>query len=115
MTTRAVIGIVALLCVLVCGLVATLANLEMVDNVNEKLPAREQLATLGWYLSKYLRLYREYKRLYPDGRLHLKVRIVTTLSSLVYLFPLGVLDSSHGERQSQRYSLLLTPLAWRFC
>jgi len=79
MTTRAVIGIVALLCVSMCGLVATLTNLEMVDNVNHKLPEWEQFSALGWYLSKYQRLHREYKRLYPDGRLHLKVRVITTL------------------------------------
>ena len=79
MTTRVVIGIVALVCVSVCGLVATLTNLEIVDSVNDKLPQPEQFEALGWYLSKYQRLHREYKRLYPDGRLRLKVRVVTML------------------------------------
>jgi hypothetical protein len=63
MGIRAMVGIAALACVSLCGLVATLANFEMVDKVNGKLPKRDQFAELGWYWSKYQRLHREYKRL----------------------------------------------------
>ena len=74
MATRVIVGIVALACVSTCGMIATLANLEMMDKVNDKLPKKERLAALGWYFSKTQRLHREYKRLYPEGRLLLKVR-----------------------------------------
>jgi len=79
MPTRIIIGIVALACVSICGLVATLANIEMMDKVNDKLPEEEQFATLGWHLSKQQRLQREYKTLYPTGPLLLKFRVVLAL------------------------------------
>jgi hypothetical protein len=83
MTTRVivgtVVGIVALAGVSICGLVGSLTSVEMVDKVNEMLPKGEQFAPLGWYFSKYQRLNREYKRLYPDGRLLLRVRVLTAL------------------------------------
>ena len=92
MTSRLIVGVVALACVLVCGLAASLATFEILDKVNDKLPKGEQFATLGWYFSKYKRLNREYKRLYPDGRLLLKGRVLTVLmfaSMLICAWGLG--------------------------
>lgn len=37
--------------------------------VNESLPKDRQFSTFWWYLSKSLRLSREYRRLFPNGRL----------------------------------------------
>ncbi len=79
MSTRVIVGIVALACISICGLVATLANFELVDKVNDKLPNEEQFALLGWYWSKRQRLHHEYKRLYPEGRLLLKVCVLMAL------------------------------------
>jgi hypothetical protein len=79
MATRVIVGIIALVCVSICGMIAAFANFEMVDKVNNKLPKGEQFATLGWYFSKRQRLHREYRRLYPDGRLLLKVRLLVAL------------------------------------
>jgi hypothetical protein len=76
MTARTMIGIAALLCVSIGGLVSTFWGFEIVDRVNEKLPKEERFESLGWYTEKTLRLYREYKRLYPDGRLVLKVYVI---------------------------------------
>ena len=73
------VGIVALAFVSICGLVGSLTSMEMVDKVNDLLPKGEQFAPLGWYYSKNRQLKREYKRLYPDGRLLLKVRVLTAL------------------------------------
>jgi hypothetical protein len=41
----------------------------MVAEVNKFLPVDQQFSQVGWYSSKYERLKREYKRLYPDGNL----------------------------------------------
>lgn len=79
MTTRVIVGIIGLACVPICGVIATFANFEMVDKVNNKLPKGEQFATLGWYFSKRQRLHGEYRRLYPDSRLLLKVRVLMAL------------------------------------
>ena len=80
MATRVVVGIAALVCVSICGMISTFASWEMMDKVNEKLPKEEQFAALWWYASKSMRLHREYKRLYPDGRLLLRVRVLTALA-----------------------------------
>jgi len=79
MATRVIVGIVALACVSICGMIATLTNYEMMERVNEKLPREEQFDPLGWYFPKYEGLHRAYKRLYPDGHLLLKVRVLTAL------------------------------------
>jgi hypothetical protein len=79
MATRVVVGIAALVCVSVCGISSMLASWEMMDKVNDKLPKEEQFATLWWYAAKSLRLSREYKRLYPDGNLLLKIRVLRVL------------------------------------
>jgi hypothetical protein len=73
------VGIVALACVSICGVVGSLVSFEMIDKVNEKLPKEEQFASLGWYYSKSRRFNREYKRLYPDGPLLSKMRALTAL------------------------------------
>jgi hypothetical protein len=77
MSARIFVAVMSMLCVSVCGLLATFANLEMLDQVNSKLPESEQFSMLGWYFSKYQRLHRYYKLYYPEGRLHLRVRILT--------------------------------------
>jgi len=79
MATRVIVGIVALACVSICGMISTFVNFEMVDKVNDKLPKEEQFAVLGWYFAKNQRLHREYRRLYPDGRLLFKVRMLLVL------------------------------------
>jgi hypothetical protein len=79
MTARIVISIAALACVPICGMIGTFRHFEMMDKVNDRLPKEEQFDPSWWYLSKTQRLRREYKRLYPDGRLLLHVRIATAL------------------------------------
>jgi hypothetical protein len=79
MAARIAVGIVALACVSICGVIATFANLEMVDKVNASLSKKDQFDALGWYFSKTQRLHREYKKLYPAGRLLLKLRVLMAL------------------------------------
>jgi hypothetical protein len=76
MTVRIILAVSALLGVGAFGLIGTLAHEEMVDKVNEKLPERERFQPLGWYWPKSQRLRREYRRLYPGGRLIIKTRVV---------------------------------------
>jgi hypothetical protein len=76
---RTIIGIIALVCVAICGLVATFVHFEIVDLVNAKLPESDQFAWAGWYMGKTLRLWREYKRLYPGGRHILRIHILEAI------------------------------------
>ena len=76
MAPRVMIGVLALAGAAVCGLFSTTASFEMVNQVNEKLAKEDQFAELGWYLPKTVRLHREYKRLYPFGRLSRHVHVL---------------------------------------
>ena len=79
MTLRITVGIIALACVLVCGMLSSFALFEMMDKVNEKLSRQERFAPAWWYAEKYSRLFREYKRLYPEGRLQTRFHVLTAL------------------------------------
>jgi len=74
------VGIAALACVSIFGLLSTIASSRMVDEVNEKLSKENQFGQLGGYWSKTLRLHREYNRLYPAGQLSRKVRTLYALA-----------------------------------
>ena len=60
-------------------MISTFAYFEMVDNVNKKLKEEERFAVLGWYYPKYQRLHHQYRTLYPNGRLLVRVRVLTAL------------------------------------
>ena len=75
MNPRVIVGIVAVVGVATCGLFGTIANIEMVKEVNSRLPKDSQFSPMGWYLSKTLRLHHEYKRLFPNGTLLVRVRV----------------------------------------
>jgi len=78
-TARLIIGVLALVCVSVCGIASSLVSFEMVERVNERLPADQQFAALCWYWPKTQRLWREYEMLYPDGSLLQKLRTLGVL------------------------------------
>ena len=96
MSTRVTIVIVALVCISACGLIGTIANFEMVEKVNERLPKEEQFAELGWHSSKIPRLHREYRKFYPDGRHLLKVRVLRALMIACLLICASSLGSFGG-------------------
>jgi hypothetical protein len=79
MMAREIVGIAAVACGSICGLVSALTNLGMMDKVNGKLPKEEQFAATGWYWFKTRRLHREYQRLYPGERLLFRYRILTAI------------------------------------
>ena len=72
---RIIVGISALICVSVMGVLSTIVGLQMLEQVNKKLPRDAELEELGWYWLKKQRLHHEYGRLYPNGKLLKKVRI----------------------------------------
>ena len=69
MTLRFTAALALLFCVGVFGIAATINQFAIVDAVNAKLPADDQLDRIGWFLQKTLRLHREYRLQYPDGGL----------------------------------------------
>ena len=57
----------------------------MADKVNERLPEEQRFELLGWHFEKTQRLNREYRRLYPDGRLIWRIRVLWTISFVCLL------------------------------
>jgi len=91
-TARVIIGFIAFVCGTVCAIASTFVLYDMLDLVNEKLPKERQFGYLGWYWGKYLRLFENYKKFYPEGQLHrtcLKLA-VTMLICLVVIFVFGM-------------------------
>ena len=79
MIWRVIVGIIALVYGSACAMAAMFTTYGMLDRVNKKLPIEQQFDPLGWYYLKSLRLRREYKRLYPDGRLLSRIRFLTVM------------------------------------
>jgi hypothetical protein len=81
MSVRGVVGVAALICGSLCGCGASLVHSEMVDRVNACLPKEQQFSPMWWYAQKTWRLFREYRRLFPNGKLFI---IHTTLALLMF-------------------------------
>ncbi len=79
MTNHFVIGIIASVSSVLCAISTTFVVFRMVDRVNDRLPEERHFSHLGWYWSKYPRLFAEYNKLYPEGRLLRKFRILTVV------------------------------------
>lgn len=69
MTLRLTLGFVFIACVSGFGLAASLTHLAIVEAVNAKLPTTEQFRTIGWGPVNSLKLNKEYRRFYPEGKL----------------------------------------------
>jgi hypothetical protein len=54
----------------------------MVDRVNAKLPKDQRFNPTWWYAPKTWRLFREYCRLFPGGKLHI---LIYSLGALMFL------------------------------
>jgi hypothetical protein len=92
MSARLLIGLFGLAGILVSGIVSTIFHFEMVSRVNAILPKEQQVAELGWYLPKALRLHREYRLHFPGGRLLLKWQVAVAaglVSLLICAWSLG--------------------------
>jgi hypothetical protein len=74
-----IVGIIAFVCGVACAIASSFVVFEMVDRVNDKLSEEQQFSHIWWYWSKYQRLFAEYKRLYPNGRLRRRLRIMSVL------------------------------------
>jgi len=85
---------VLLLCVGGFGIASATTQLAIVDAVNEKLANDEQFQHLGWYLTKTLRLYREYQRFYPTGKLLRRQRILSSIMLVCLLLAASLIFMS---------------------
>ena len=85
MSARLIIGIVALVCVPILGVLGTFCHIEIVEKVNSRLPVDLQFNPMGWYFQKTMRLHREYQRLFPGQPLVLRVRLLLGFAAVCLL------------------------------
>lgn len=64
---------------------------KLLFEVNAQLPPQEQFSYLGWHGAKYRRLLREYRALYPSGRLIEEMRTLDIAQFLLFATLLGAL------------------------
>ena len=83
-TWRLVILSVSAIAVAICGISSSVTMIAMIEEINREKPADNQISMLGSYLQKNLMVYREYRRLYPDGHLHIRL-IFLAVSGLICL------------------------------
>jgi hypothetical protein len=79
MTERLIRAIVFLLAAQTFILVSGFLMYAMIGEVNRKLPDGQRIGYLFGHYGKYRRLFREYRRLYPNGRLGLYCKITGAL------------------------------------
>jgi hypothetical protein len=75
-------GAAGFIVVLACAILSTVTQNRMVNEVNSQLPTDARFSPFGWYLSKTLRLFGEYRRLYPSGSLIRRFRWLAVGASL---------------------------------
>jgi hypothetical protein len=85
MSFRFIIGIAALICVPILGILGAFCHIGMVEAVNSQLPVDLQFNPMGWYFQKTMRLHREYARLFPGGSLVLRVRLLLGFAAVCLL------------------------------
>jgi len=70
MSMRVVIGIMAF-CVAMTGLfLGNMFTVMMIGEINRKRPDENQVSYFGFTFPKMLRIFAEYRSLYPDGNVH---------------------------------------------
>jgi hypothetical protein len=55
---------------------ANLVLFAMIGEINRKLPERDRISYIFGYYAKYRRIFNEYRRLYPNGRLLLWFKLL---------------------------------------
>lgn len=71
MSTRVVVAIIFLCLGTSATILANLFVTRMIGEINRTRREDNLISDLGFTPPKTLRIFREYRRLYPDGRLHI--------------------------------------------
>ena len=61
-----ILGALGISCTVISGFLLT----QEIGEVNRKLPEDQQISYWWMYAEKYSKIKKEYRRLYPNGRIH---------------------------------------------
>jgi hypothetical protein len=71
MSARAIIGIISF-CIAMTGVfLGNITLIMMIGEINRKRQEGNLVSYFGFTFPKALRIFREYRSLYPDGKLHI--------------------------------------------
>ena len=71
MSVTVVVAIIALCLMISAGFSANMFLMMMIAEINRKRPEGDLISYFGFTLPKMLRIFREYRRLYPGGKLRI--------------------------------------------
>ncbi len=75
MSTRLVAAIISLCLVIIAGELANTLVIRMVGEINRKRGEGSPISYFGFTPNKVLRVFRDYRALYPEGKLHLHAKL----------------------------------------
>lgn len=82
MSTRVVAGVICF-CLAVCTLfLSNLFVTMMIAEINRKTQASDLISYFGFTFPKMLRIFREYRRLYSGGKLHVYALVSLTIAMI---------------------------------
>lgn len=71
MSVTVVVAIIALCLMISAGFSANMFLMMMIAEINRKRPEGDLISYFGFTYPKMRRIFREYRRLYPGGKLHI--------------------------------------------
>lgn len=87
MSTRAIIGIIFFCFAMTGAFLGNMTLIMMIGEINRKRQEGNLVSYLGFTFFKLLRIFREYRSLYPDGKLHIYSLAAT---GLMFICMIGV-------------------------
>lgn len=85
---RLIAGIVSLSIVAAAGVSSSILVTKMIDEINRQKPAHEAVSYVGSTFAKNRRIFREYRRLYPQGKL------ITYAWTAIAAFAIGLVSAA---------------------
>ena len=76
-----ILGLLSVMCMAMSWFLLT----QEIGEVNRKLPEDQQISYWWMYAEKYARIKKEYKRLYPSGRLH-RSGVIFQIAGFAFVF-----------------------------
>lgn len=94
MNLRLIIGILSFCLAMTGTFVGNMLGMAMIGEINRKRKNEEVMSYFGFTPSKTLQIFREYRSLYPKGRLHiyfLTAFAIVIVSMITVAFCIGIL------------------------
>ena len=89
MSSKLIVGIIFFCLILSAIVSANMFLIMMIGEINRKREGNHLISYFGFTFSKMLRIFREYRRLYPEGKLHI-YSLFSFVAAMIGLLAMGV-------------------------